>query len=396
LRAPSLPAEGTKSRSTLQLEADLLKTGSTLSGEGLLESSIVTLSTATRRLEEALDLYADVILNPSFPDKELHRLKLGRLALLKSRSLDSRNIAQDLFSRSLYHPQHPYARPYLGTPESVRSITRQDVIAYYRRNFVPGDAALVVVGNVWPDAIVTALETRFGKWPPGPIPPAPDLRPIPSRSDTQMIYLIDKPGAQQSVVSVGRISSAVTGRARYGLEILLKVLSGRLATNLCDEKGCSYEIDSYLLRRNGEAPWVVRSSVHKLDTTAALAQIFEALTDLTGPNPITKDDIRTFDENMVPTWFYRFECIVDVASEVADLVSHGLPDRQWATELNRYAAVTENETSRVARRYLTPLGMKVLIVGDRGWIEALLRTSPFVKSIILLDSRGNRLPNPPS
>ena len=140
----------------------------------------------------------------------------------------------------------------------------------------------------------------------------------------------------------------------------------------------------------------MRSPVHKLDTAAALAKVHEVLTDLTGPKPITQDDIRIINENMVPNWFYRFECIDDLASEVADLAAHGLPDHQWATDLNRFAAVTEDETSRLARRCLAPYGTKVLVVGDRTWIEGLLRTSPFFKFIILLDSHGNPVPKPAS
>ena len=92
-------------------------------------------------LEQALDLFSDVILNPSFPDRELQRLKLGRLDLLEERSHSPEQIAYDVLPRLLYHPQHPYARAQLGTLESVRSITRQDVVEYYNRNFVPGNAA---------------------------------------------------------------------------------------------------------------------------------------------------------------------------------------------------------------------------------------------------------------
>jgi len=139
----------------------------------------------------------------------------------------------------------------------------------------------------------------------------------------------------------------------------------------------------------------VRSSVHKLDTTTVLDGVFEALFDLAAPKPINHEGIRAIDEGMVPKWFFRFECIADVASEVADLISHNLPDRQWATELYRFAAVTEDEAFRIVRRYFELSEIEVLIVGDRGWIEGLLRTFPFVETIILLDSQGNRLPNQP-
>ncbi len=393
--AMGLLTRGTTSRSPLQLDTDLLKTGSTLSWQGLLESSSVTLTTATRRLEEALDVYADVILNPSFPDKELQRLKQDSRALQETRSLDPKDVSQDVFSRLLYHSEHPYARPYLGTPDSVRSVTRQDVISFYRQHLVPGNAALVVVGDVSADAIVKALETRFGKSAQGPIPKAPVPLLVPPATVGRAIYLIDSPGAEQSVVAVGRLGPAVTGSARYGLEILLKELEGRLATQLRDKKGTSYDLDAFLLRRNDNAPWILRSPVHKLDTTAALDIIFEVMDGMTGPDPITDQSIQAINENMVPDWFFRFECSSDVATEAAELVAHGMPGRQWARDLRSFAAVTEDGALRVAGRYLAPLKTKVLIVGDRAWIEPQLRRSRYASSIILLDSQGDPLPEPP-
>jgi zinc protease len=391
----NLLEEGTRTRSTLQLEDDLLDAGATLSTSGLLESSIVTLTTATRRLEQALDLYADVILNPSFPDRELQRLKLGRLDLLEERSHSPEQIAHDVLPRLLYDPQHPYARAYLGTLESVRSITRQDVVEFYHRHFVPGNAALVVVGDVRPDAIVAALEARFGKWRPDALPPPPDVSPIPSPADSQTIYLIDKPGAEQSLLSVGWIGTGVRARAHSSLGILKSELAIRLERTLREEVGCSYGFRSSLPRRNGAAPLVFTGSVHKLDTNKALLEIFKVMNDLKGLNPVTEQEIYTIYDGMVPTWFDRFETNADVAGEVADLLSHGLPDRHWATELDRYAAVTENDASEAAKRYLTPSGMAILVVGDRAWVETLLLTVPSVKRIILLDSRVNPLPKPP-
>ena len=134
-----LLAEGTNSRSALQLEDDLYGIGATLSTDGGLESSIVTLTTITRHLEQALELYADVILSPSFPDKELQRLKHDRLGLLEDRSEEPERIAEDVMPRLLYQSHHPYGRAKIGTLEWVRSITCQDVVELYHRNFVPGN-----------------------------------------------------------------------------------------------------------------------------------------------------------------------------------------------------------------------------------------------------------------
>ena len=116
----------------------------------------------TRHLERALDLFADVILNPAFADNEYLRLKLRRLADVEDRDDNAEQIADDVLPRLLYRPGQSLCAARLGTPESVMSITREDIIDFYRRHFVPGNAALVVVGDVGPERFAAALEARFG------------------------------------------------------------------------------------------------------------------------------------------------------------------------------------------------------------------------------------------
>jgi zinc protease len=393
--AVDLLAEGTRSRGILQLEADLLEIGATLATDGRLESSIVTLTAPTRYLEQALDLYADVILNPSFPAKELHWRKVERVASLEARSHNAVQIAEDVLPRLLYRPDHPYARAERGMLDSVRSITRQDVVAFYRQNYVPGNAVLVVVGDVQAEAITAALDARFGKWPSGPVPERPNLRPALPPAESQAVHLIDKPGAEQAVLSIGRIGPSLSEPERRSLDLLLTELDGRIHANLREDKGYSYGFASSLFRRKGPAPLVVTGSVHKFETKDALLEVFKEMTDLAFARPVSETDIANMCAAMVGPWFERFETIAGVAAEVANLASDGLPENDFATELDRYAATTEFEILDAANRYLEPAEMAILVVGDRNWIEAQLKTLPFVKRIRLLDSRGNALPNPP-
>lgn len=391
--AAYLLREGTKSRFSAQLETDLLDLGATLSVQGLLESTTVTLSAPTRNLNAALDLFADMVLNPSLPVRELDRLKLARLATLEWRSHDASKIAEDVFPRLLYHPGHPYARPERGTCQSIQSITRDDVVAFYRRSFVPGNAAIVVVGDVRPHKIEAALEARFGKWPANPSPARVDVRPIAASGDYSTIYLIDTPGAEQSILSVGRTGAAVNASERHSFEILVSELGGRINSHLREDKGFSYGFSASLTLRNGPGPMVVNGSVHTLETKDALLAIFKEMTDLADANSLTQTQIARLHDGMVAPWFERFETIGSVAAEVANLVSRELPADHFATELARYAAVTDFETTRLAERHLAPRQMTTLVVGDRGWIEASLRALPFVKRIRLLDSQGNPLPD---
>ncbi len=142
-----------------------------------------------------------------FPEKELDRLKLERLSRLKARADDPDETAAAIFPRLIYGPDYPYGRPDLGTPGSVKSITRDDVVAFIRRIIVPGNAALVVVGDTNPDAIAAAMEARLGAWAPGPAPAPPALEPVPAPPEGRPMYLINKAGAAQSVLVIGRIGA---------------------------------------------------------------------------------------------------------------------------------------------------------------------------------------------
>lgn len=227
-----------------------------------------------------LDLYADVILNPSFGDGEYLRLKLRRLAELKDRADYAVQIAEDVLPRLLYHPDHPYARARLGTRESVTSITREDIVEFHARHYVPGNASLVVVGDVQTERLAAALESRFGRWPPGPIPPSPGLPPTPWPAGTPAIYLIDKPGAPQSVLSIGRIAASIRSPDRQGLVVLNEKLKGRVNANLLDDKASTYGFSSSIDFRNGLGPFALTGSVPTLNTARTLVEIFKEMDDL--------------------------------------------------------------------------------------------------------------------
>jgi zinc protease len=123
-----------------------------------------------------------------------------------------------------------------------------------------------------------------------------------------------------------------------------------------------------------------------------MIKIFKEMTDLAGTNPLSEAGIVQIHDGMVAPWFERFETIAGVATEIHNMVTYNLPRNHFATELDRYAAVTETGTKWAATRYLTPRRVTSLVVGDRGWVEAHLRALPFAKGVHLLDAYGNLLP----
>jgi zinc protease len=390
--------EGTKSRDALQLAGALAEIGASLRSAGELESTSVSLTTLKRHLEIALELYTDVLLNPSFPEKELKRLKLQRLAQLKARADDPEQTAAAVFPRLIYGVDHPYGRPDMGTAATIESITRADAIALYNRIMVPGNAALVVVGDVAADAITASLETRLRRWVPGPVPEPVNLAITAGPPKRHTIYLIEKPAAAQSVLTVGRIGAPRRTPDFFALTLMNAILGGqfvsRINMNLREDKGYSYGADSSFSFLRGPGPFEARATVQTAVTRESLVELIKELTDITGSRPVTDGELSFAKQRIIQGFPSRFETTFGVAGVMAGLVAQGLPDDELDRYQSRIEAVSRADVDRVAREYITPESMAILVVGDRTQVERPLQSLPFVKSIQRLDSDGNSLAPP--
>lgn len=396
--AANLLEEGTTSRTTMQLAGELAEIGSTLEASGGLESTTVSLTTLSRHLDRGLDLFADVLRNPSFPEKELGRLKLERLSTLKAIADDPEQTSEVVFPHLVYGPDYPYGRPSLGTLDSVNSIGRDDIIAFFRRIMVPGNGALVVVGDVRPDAIAAALEARLRGWAPGPVPAPPSLEPVPAPPERRQVYLINKAGAPQSVIAIGRVGTARKSPDYHALIVMNAILGGqffsRINVNLRQEKGYSYGAQSGFAFYRGPGPFVAGGPVESGVTKEALVEFFKELEGISGAKPVTDDELAFAKERMVLGFPSRFETTFGVAGQVGILVADELPDDEFEHYQPRIEAISKADVDRVARQYITPDRMVVLVVGDRAQIEGPIKSLPWAKDIRHLDTGGHRLDDP--
>jgi zinc protease len=396
--ASGLIDEGTKSRNALQIAGDLAEIGASLAISSDHETTSVSLTTLARHRARAFEIYSDVLLNPSFPESELKRLKLQRLAYLKSRADDPEQTAAAVFPRLIYGPEHPYGRPDVGTAESVSALTRDDAIEFHKRFVVPGNAALVVVGDVELDALIAELETRLGGWAAGPVPPQPVLEPLPHPPAGRPVYLIDKPAAAQSVLTIGKIGAARKSADFFPLMVMNSVLGGQFASrinlNLREDKGYSYGAQSSFLFWKGPGPFEAGGTVQTAKTRESLVEIYKELTDITDRRPVTDGELAFAKDRIIQGFPSRFETTFGVAGQLAVLVADDLPDDEFERYQSRVEAVTLADVARVARDYITPEKMTTLIVGDRSQIEGPIKSLPFVERIQQLTSEGKHLETP--
>ena len=398
--AGDLLTEGTATRSSLQLAAELSDLGASINGGGGAESCSLSLMTLTRNLPKALDIYTDVLLHPAFPAKELERLRTQRLSALLRQVDSPPAIAGLVFPKLLYGDGHPYGRPNTGTPKSVKGLTRDDIVSFYQALFVPNNSALIVVGDTTPDAIIPVLESALKGWKPGS--PVATTLPEPPASRPVTVYLIDKPGSAQSILTVGQVGVPRNTPDYFPLTIMNAILGGqfssRINLNLREDKGYTYGARSSFSFQKGPGPFEATAPVKTEDTKAALVELIKELTDITGPRLATDTEVAFAKDRLIKGFPSRFESIAGgggrrgggggLGGTLAELVLYDLPSDYFTTYRDKVEAVTAADVHRVARKYLDANRMAILIVGDRASVEPAIGSLPFAKLINVLDTEG--------
>jgi zinc protease len=366
--------EGTRTRSALQLSADIDRLGGRVNVWAGLEGSTLEATVRKADMAAALALMADMVQNATFPRDELERQRKLRLDALAQERSDPWPVASRLFRRQLFGARHPYAGPVAGDEASIRALQTTDLRAFYQAGWRPESAAFVVVGDTTPDEAAALIERAFAGWRSASPRPAP--KPAAVRPPTTRVLLVDKPGAAQSVIWVGLPGPARRTPDYPALEVVNYALGGayasRLNLNLRQDKGFSYGYSSWIDYAREGSMWATAGGVQTPSTKAALIEIMRELRGMS-KKALGDTELAEVREALVRSYAGRFESLGDVASQVADLFLYDLP----RDELARYPAEIEGVTAETARAaaaaYLHPDSLLVVIVGDRKEIEAGVR-----------------------
>ncbi len=386
--------EGTASRSALELSSQLAMLGAELSTSSNLDLSSVRLSALKANLRGSLELFADVVLNPSFPEDELGRLKQQQIARIQREKATPIQMGLRVFPRLLFGDDHPYATPLTGsgTEESVASITRSTLTGFHGSLFKPNNSTLVVVGDTTLDEIVPMVESRFKSWMPGEVP-AKDLSEAELRQG-QRIYLINRPDSEQSILLAGHLAPPKANPDEVAIETMNTLLGGdftsRVNMNLREDKGWSYGAGTFIPGAKGQRIFLAYAPVQTDKTKESIEELAKELGGLLGDNPATNEEVARAKDSRTLTLPGQWETVADVAGDLADLVRFGYEDDHF----DRYGAevmgLTREAVSAAAESVLHPKDLVWVIVGDRAKIEAGIRELG-IAEIQLLDADGNPL-----
>jgi zinc protease len=369
--------EGTATRKSLAIADEVARLGGRLTAGSSMDATQVQGFSLTKNFGGMLDLLADVVLHPSFPEEEVGRQRASRLSQLLSLKDDPGSVADRIMLASLYGVEHPYGLLEIGTEASNKSISRTDIQSFWQTHFVPSNAALVVAGDISRADVQRLAEGALGSWR-GPAAPTPTLAP-PQPAGARVI-IVDKPGAPQTELRVGTIGTsrkspdytpAVVMNAALG-----GMVSSRINLNLREDKGYTYGAFSNFRFNRTEGPFIVTSAVRTDVTAPALTEVFKELRAI-AQQPIPDAELSQAKELIVRSLPTRFETSTNAAASYAVPYIYDLGLDYWSGYPKEIATVNAAAAQAAAKKYLQPERMIAVAVGDRAKIQPELEKLNF-------------------
>ena len=360
--------EGAGGRDALKLADAIDYLGAQIGASAGMHTSAVTLQTPVARLDSALALQADVVLRPAFAPAELDRKRKNRLTTLLQWRDEPRALASLTFNTQVYGKAHPYGASSIGDETSLRSLRVEDLQQFHARYVRPANTVAIVVGDVTVAHMKPRLEAAFGAWKGTPAP-APALPAMP-QTGKRSVVIVDKPGAPQTEIRIGRIGAPRVTDDYYPLVVMNTILGGsfssRLNQNLREQHGYTYGASSSFSFRVLPGPFLAGAAVHTAITDSALMEFMKEFNAILAPVPDAELDRA---KNYIALGFPgEFQTVADIAGKLEEMVIFNLPDSYFSQYIDRIRAVTKADVQRVARAYLDPATMTVVLVGDRASI----------------------------
>ncbi|HEY0379494.1 MAG TPA: pitrilysin family protein [Pyrinomonadaceae bacterium] len=365
--------EGTNKRTALQVADDVAQIGATLTTGSYSDASVVNVSALKKNAGAAFELMSDVALNPAFPQKEIDRVRNTRLTLIQQQRDNPNALAARVFNNAVYGDKHPYGFIELGTTDSLKAITRDDMVNFWKAGYVPTNAALVVAGDITEKELRDLAQKYFGGW----TGEAPSIkRPEVDAAGARRIVVVDKPGAPQTALRIGHVGVARSNPDYVPLEVMNLGLGGlfssRINMNLREKNGYTYGAFSAFEYRRGQGPFYTGSGVRTNVTAPAVKEVFSEIERMRSTR-MTDEELKVAKDSFARSLAGLFETTGRTVGTISDLFIYDLPQDFYSTLPARIDAVTAADVQRVAEKYLKPDATVVVAVGDRSKIEPELQ-----------------------
>jgi predicted Zn-dependent peptidase len=366
--------EGAGARDALAIADEVERLGGVLSTSAGYDASAVRLNVPAARLEQALPIMADVVMRPTFPDKELARVRQEWITSLLQARDDPSSVAAMSFARVLFGADHRYGTGTTGSEATLQRLTAADLRQFHAARYHPSHATLIAVGDFDAGEMATRLESHFGAWPQRS---APSRAAVPAAAQVQdrHVTIVDMPGAAQSQIRIGWIGVSRSTPDYFTLQVLNTILGGsftsRLNQNLRETHGYTYGASSRFDMRLSAGAFLAGAGVQTDKTAEALREFFNELEGIA--RPVSTEELRKAKNYITLQFPGEFETSGDLAARLEELVVYDLPDDYFERYIGAIETVTADAVAKAAATYIRPQGVAVVVVGDRKVIEPGIR-----------------------
>jgi zinc protease len=355
--------KGTKTKDATQIAEEVDFVGGTLDAGADWDATFATCRVLNKYFDTGLELLADIILNPTFKEDEVERLRRQIIAGIMQQKDDPESVAEEEF-RGFVFGEHPYGQPQEGTEGSVSSITRDDIAGFHQTYYVPNNAILAVVGDVKTDEVLEKVKSKFSSWERKEFV-IPDFAQPPQIKGHQ-ILLVDKPDLTQSYINIGHFGIERKSPDYFPVRVMNYILGGggfasRLADEVRDKRGLTYDVhsnfDGYRLKGAFEV-----STFTRIDSTlgaiqATLDQMKRIRTEKVSEKELS--ETKSFYNGYFPL---QFETPEQIATQILNVEIYDLGEDYIKDFRKNISAVTADDILRVAQKYLDPDNIKLVVV----------------------------------
>ncbi|HMQ03914.1 MAG TPA: pitrilysin family protein [Pyrinomonadaceae bacterium] len=387
----SMLTEGTENYSSLQLAEKVERLGASLSASASDDFTIISGSSLALYNSEILGLLAEIVFTPTFPENELDLYRRNTIENLKFQRSQPNFLAGEQTARVIYGV-HPYSRV-SPTAEDVEKLRSSTMSNFHRRQFVPNNAVLIVVGDLELDPMLEEIRDHFGDWPRGVV--ETNTPPAPPEMDKTRLTIVDRPGSAQSNIVLSNLAIPRNDPEYFPVLVMNQILgagaSSRIFMNLREEKGYTYgaytRFDSKRLTGSFEATAEVRTAV----TGESLNEFFFELGRIRDEDVLQEelDDAKNFLTGVFPI---RAETQEGMTNLIVTQELYGLADDYLQSYRENVSAVTADDVKRVANRFIHPDRLSIVIVGDAN--EILPQTEGRADKAFVFDTDGNEIQSP--
>ena len=384
-------AEGTAHNDGAALAERFERLGTALDTSADWDSATVRVTVMTSRLPEAMALLAEVLREPTFPDREVERIRQERLADLLQQRAEPRGLADDMFDRFAYASDSRYALPDGGSEATVSALGRGAVRAFYQSRYTPSATTLIMVGDITRDSAHAVASEAFASWS-GPAAPPVRVSDQPARTN-RAVHLVAKADAPQSELRVGHVGVPRLHPDYFAIVVMNAILGGlfssRINLNLREANAFTYGAFSSFDWRRGAGPFAVSTAVRSDVTDAALREILVEIERMREAE-VSDAEMSLATSYLDGVFPIRFESTSTIASALASLVSYGLPDDYFDRYRADIRSVSAADVLRVARAHVRPEQLQIVAVGDAGAVREPV-TQLGVGPVRVYDAEGNPL-----